>query len=189
MSLIPAFKLDFWNAWIFILPLLVLWLTFMQVNKKKMEDSKVELTRKEKKLFPVLQVTIFVSFIYSVFLPLKLDTAWFYVGLFIYLVGIIFIATAWLSFATTPMGKPVTKWVYHISRNPMDFGWIWTYVGIGIACSSWLYLLFAVMAITLMDFFFTNTEERFCLEKYGDAYQEYMDKTPKWIGIPKSREK
>jgi len=186
MSLIPAFKLDLLNAWIFILPLLVLWLTFIRVNKEKMEGPEVELTRKEKKLFPVLQAIIFVSFIYSVFLPLKLDTVWFYVGLFIYLVGMIFIAMAWLSFATTPLGKPVTKWVYRISRNPMDFGWVWTYVGIGIACASWLYLLFAVVAIVLMDFF-TNTEERFCLKKYGDAYREYMGKTPKWIGIPKSK--
>jgi protein-S-isoprenylcysteine O-methyltransferase Ste14 len=32
-----------------------------------------------------------------------------------------------------------------------------------------------------------GAEERWCLEKYGDAYQEYMNKTPKWIGIPKSR--
>jgi len=29
-------------------------------------------------------------------------------------------------------------------------------------------------------------EERFCLEKYGDAYREYMNRTPRWIGIPKS---
>jgi protein-S-isoprenylcysteine O-methyltransferase Ste14 len=29
-------------------------------------------------------------------------------------------------------------------------------------------------------------EERFLLEKYGDAYREYMNKTPRWIGIPKS---
>jgi protein-S-isoprenylcysteine O-methyltransferase Ste14 len=29
-------------------------------------------------------------------------------------------------------------------------------------------------------------EERFLLEKYGDAYREYMSKTPRWLGIPKS---
>jgi len=31
-----------------------------------------------------------------------------------------------------------------------------------------------------------DAEERWCLDKYGDAYREYMDRTPKWIGIPKS---
>jgi len=29
-------------------------------------------------------------------------------------------------------------------------------------------------------------EEHFCLEKYGDAYREYIDKTPRWLGLPKS---
>jgi len=30
-------------------------------------------------------------------------------------------------------------------------------------------------------------EERGCLETYGDEYKEYMNRTPRWIGIPKSR--
>jgi len=29
-------------------------------------------------------------------------------------------------------------------------------------------------------------EERFCLEKYGDAYRNYLNRTPRWLGIPKS---
>jgi protein-S-isoprenylcysteine O-methyltransferase Ste14 len=32
-------------------------------------------------------------------------------------------------------------------------------------------------------------EERWCLEKYGDAYREYMNRTPRWIGLPKSEKK
>jgi protein-S-isoprenylcysteine O-methyltransferase Ste14 len=29
-------------------------------------------------------------------------------------------------------------------------------------------------------------QERSCLETYRDAYREYMDITPRWLGIPKS---
>jgi protein-S-isoprenylcysteine O-methyltransferase Ste14 len=29
-------------------------------------------------------------------------------------------------------------------------------------------------------------EERFLLEKYGESYREYMERTPRWIGVPKS---
>jgi protein-S-isoprenylcysteine O-methyltransferase Ste14 len=32
-------------------------------------------------------------------------------------------------------------------------------------------------------------EERFCLRQYGEAYREYMNRTPRWIGIAKSGEK
>jgi protein-S-isoprenylcysteine O-methyltransferase Ste14 len=28
-------------------------------------------------------------------------------------------------------------------------------------------------------------EERTCLNKFGNAYREYMDRTPRWLGIPK----
>jgi protein-S-isoprenylcysteine O-methyltransferase Ste14 len=39
------------------------------------------------------------------------------------------------------------------------------------------------------SFYFAPLEEQSCLEKYGDAYREYMDRTPKYIGIPKSEGK
>jgi protein-S-isoprenylcysteine O-methyltransferase Ste14 len=29
-------------------------------------------------------------------------------------------------------------------------------------------------------------EEREFVERFGNAYKEYMNKTPRWIGIPKS---
>jgi protein-S-isoprenylcysteine O-methyltransferase Ste14 len=32
-------------------------------------------------------------------------------------------------------------------------------------------------------------EERTCLEKYGDTYREYMNRTHRWIGLPKAAAK
>jgi protein-S-isoprenylcysteine O-methyltransferase Ste14 len=123
--------------------------------------------------------------IYSVFLPLKLGTVWFYVGLFIYLLGVIFALITEVSFATTPLDKPVTKGAYRISRNPQDFSAFLIMIGMGIACASWLFLLFIMISIIVSNKG-AKAEERFCLEKYGDAYRDYMDRTPRWIGIPKS---
>ncbi|UCE96705.1 MAG: isoprenylcysteine carboxylmethyltransferase family protein, partial [Candidatus Bathyarchaeota archaeon] len=141
--------------------------------------------RKEKKLGNIVTVIFFASLIYGVFLPLKLWTAWFYVGLSIYLLGLVFLIMATLNFATTPLDKPVTKGAYHISRHPMSFGGFLAFIGMGIACISWILLLLAMVFIILMNAL-VIPEERWCLEKYGDAYQEYMDRTPRWIGIPKS---
>jgi protein-S-isoprenylcysteine O-methyltransferase Ste14 len=36
---------------------------------------------------------------------------------------------------------------------------------------------------------FAAAEERHCLEKYGDTYRKYMDRTPRWLGIPKAETK
>jgi protein-S-isoprenylcysteine O-methyltransferase Ste14 len=31
-----------------------------------------------------------------------------------------------------------------------------------------------------------SAEERYCLYRHGDDYRKYKNRTPKWIGIPKS---
>ncbi|UCB60681.1 MAG: hypothetical protein JSW72_01055, partial [Candidatus Bathyarchaeota archaeon] len=62
------------------------------------------------------------------------------------------------------------------------------FIGIGIACASWLFLLLGAVAQILQNICL-DAEERWCLEKYGDAYREYMNRTPRWIGIPKSEKK
>jgi protein-S-isoprenylcysteine O-methyltransferase Ste14 len=28
-------------------------------------------------------------------------------------------------------------------------------------------------------------EEKYCCEQFGGAYREYIDRTPRWMGIPK----
>jgi len=37
--------------------------------------------------------------------------------------------------------------------------------------------------------YFIKIEEAFTLGHYGKAYREYMNRTPRWIGIPKSEKK
>jgi protein-S-isoprenylcysteine O-methyltransferase Ste14 len=95
---------------------------------------------------------------------------------------------AGVSWATNTSDKPITGGVYHISRHPMDFGNFLVLIGIGIACISWVFLVLGVLIITLMNMIAVS-EESFCLKKFGNAYREYMERTPRWIGIPKSQEK
>lgn len=184
MSLVPEFELGLWNGWIFVLPLLLVWLAGLIVNKDKWEEA--PLNEKEKPISRLSFVVTLILFIYPIFLPLRINTVWFYVGFLFYLVGIILVTAAEVNFATTPIGKTVTKGVYRISRNPMFFGGFLSFIGIGLVCVSWIYLLLGILLIILMNVS-VNAEERFCLEKYGDAYREYMNRTPKWIGIPKSK--
>jgi protein-S-isoprenylcysteine O-methyltransferase Ste14 len=33
------------------------------------------------------------------------------------------------------------------------------------------------------------SEERYTLHRYGNEYKKYKNSTPRWIGIPKSKEK
>ena len=51
--------------------------------------------------------------------------------------------------------------------------------------NAWLFLLLSIV-YTGLGFIYTGSEEHACLEKHGDAYREYMERTPRWIGLPKS---
>ena len=183
----PAFELGLWNAWILVIPMLIIF--FFDVRATAARESgksgDFQLTRKEKIIMNAVFLPMIVSFVYAVFLPLQLGTAWLYSGLLTFLFGIVFTIVALLNFATNPKDKVITKGLYRFSRNPMYIGMLLMQIGLGIACSSWLYLLLTVV-LAIMINAVAPSEERYCFYRYGDDYQEYMNKTPRWIGIPKS---
>lgn len=193
MSLIPEFELGLWNAWIFVLSFFSLFIVFkildhLRGKRGSSRPDKPPFNEKEEKLYGISQLAIWASNIYSVFLPLKLDTVWFYAGLSAFLLGMVFTLLAGTSLDATPLDRPATKGLYRISRNPIYLGCFLIYIGAGIACASWLFLLLTAIWVVLYDLLIAP-EERWCLEKYGDAYREYTNRTPKWIGIPKSEKK
>ena len=193
VSLIPEFELGVWNAWIFMLyqviSPLILWLFYRKVWKDvaRKAASSAPSTKNERIFGYVITLLFYALVAYSVFLPLEQGTIWFFIGFFIYLVGVVFEVLTGVSFADTPLERLVTKGVYRISRNPMYFGQFLVCIGTGIACASWVFLLGGTAFVVLLGFS-VPVEERFLLEKYGSTYQEYIDRTPRWIGIPKSEE-
>ena len=196
MSLIPVFDIGLSNAWIFelcaLLPLPILLLIQKRRASKseKGADSKGELdymTQAERRLFAFSRLVMFLPVIYSIFLPLKLGTTWFYVGLPIALVGSIMLLAVWVKFAAAIVGDElITTGLYSYSRHPMYLSWFLMNIGITIACASWLFLLLAIASMLFAHVRFAGFEERLCLDKYGDAYRDYMDRTPRWLGLPKS---
>lgn len=126
-----------------------------------------------------------LTLILGIFVPIELGPWWFYAGLIVYLLGLVMVLLYSISWATAPLGAPLSKGVYAISRHPCYFGFFLAYLGTGIACASWIYLLCALVWIVSWQIAVVE-EERILLEKYSDAYQQYMDRTPRWIGFPKT---
>jgi len=193
MSLIPGFELGFWNAWIFMFPSLVLLLLcFPVMMKKDVPGGPARITCKSKTTLLVAILSKFIFFpavVYSVFLPLELGTVWFYLGLPITLIGIAGSLAVLVSWIITPVGEPVTRGIYRYSRHPMYVTMFLVLLGVGIASVSWVFLLFAIITgVGVTRPYFVKIEEAQCLGHYGDAYREYMNRTPRWIGIPKSKE-
>jgi protein-S-isoprenylcysteine O-methyltransferase Ste14 len=189
MSLVPAFEIGVWNAWIFVLYSLVLVFLLPVVNKSAKETDNITISsvynRREMIILYSYHIIAFLLLIYSVFLPLRLGTVWFYTGLPIALLGLAIYTMVVVSFATTPLNREVmNKGPFRYSRHPMYLSSSLAYIGVGIACASWLFLLLSV-AYMVLSMISAVPEERFLLKKYGDSYREYMNRTPRWIGVPR----
>jgi protein-S-isoprenylcysteine O-methyltransferase Ste14 len=186
MSVIPVFEIGIWNAWIFMLINFLPMPIIMRVHKGALEDSMRAYGEAHKTVNRIAWVLWILTFVYSILLPLRLGEIWSYVGLPIAIVGTVTYIMVIVFFVTTPIGeKPITTGIYRYSRHPMYITQLVMLIGVGIASASWLFLLLTIV-YTGLGFIYAGSEERICLEKYGDAYREYMERTPRWIGLPKS---
>lgn len=185
MSLIPAFEIGVWNAWVLSLiflfvqfvPLALLNLIYKGTFKKAAAPSSgVGIDR-------FINLVMIIAFVYSIFLPLKLGEVWFYTGIPLFALGLVMLKVAYFNFASTPPDEPSTKGLYRFSRNPLYLAMFLVFIGISIASASWVFLLVSVILMVLINIS-VAAEEQFCLEKYGDAYAEYMKRIPRWPGWP-----
>ncbi len=186
MSLIPALKIGLWNAWLFMSAFLLQMLVMLFADKRIWKKSHVPINARQNKLeryAGILGNLIWLLALgYSIFLPLQLGTIWFYVGLSVFIIGLLLMTIATLNFITTPADLLITKGLYQFSRHPMYLATFFICLGSGIAAASWLFIFFSII-IALCFHQEALIEERYCLDKYGSAYQEYMTSVPRWFGV------
>ena len=188
MPLVPAFEIGVCNAWIFIVPYVLFnfGLPFLTINKKSTFWMWPSYTKLERICLLIGMLLMGGMWIYSIFLPLSTGTALLYAGLFVYLLGWVPLVLAYLTFMATTVDKPNTTGIYRFSRHPWYLGMLLLYIGTGIASASWVYILVAFLLLATYRSAYMIPEERMCCERFRNAYREYMNRTPRWIGIPKS---
>jgi protein-S-isoprenylcysteine O-methyltransferase Ste14 len=188
MSLIPAFKIGIWNAWLFMSVFLLQMIPMLFTEKHIREKSHVPVEARRNKSDKYAGITgnivWLLALAYSVFLPLQPGTYWFNIGLAVFIAGLIFLATATVNFITTPADQLITRGIYQLSRHPMYLATFLICLGTGIATISWLFIMLSLMMILCFNQE-ALIEERYCLDKYGSAYQEYMKRVPRWFNVPK----
>ncbi|MFC2069395.1 methyltransferase family protein [Chloroflexota bacterium] len=121
---------------------------------------------------------------YSIFLPFQVGTPWLWIGLLLFIAGLVILILTTNSIASTPTDKPFTSGVYRLSRHPGYLSMILVYLGVSIAAVSWLFSLVTVVTFFLL-LYQVRKEESYCCVKFGNAYSEYMLRTQRWIGILK----
>jgi protein-S-isoprenylcysteine O-methyltransferase Ste14 len=182
VSLIPDFQIGFFNAWLGIVPIILTMIIIFVPNKIALNRAAdmSSYTKKEKYTALVSTGIFYLTLLYLVVVPLKIGTAWFYLGSIIYLFGIFPYILGMYNFANTPLNKPAVEGVYKISRNPMYFFSAVTIFGMGIAGASWL-IIFFISLYMILNHFTILSEEKFCSEKYGESYLKYAQSVPRYF--------
>ena len=182
------FELGIFNAYILFLIYFIcsmLPFIFKRTNKTKEINPRSVSGDDFAKVLSSLSFIVFIlAIIVSLFLPLIFNSIFFYIGLIIWVIGLITTISVFISWTNTEEGKPVTTGVYKYSRNPMYISFALIFIGISLATISWVFLLIGIVNV-IIAIVFVDFEEKSCLEKFGDKYKIYMQNTPRWIGFSK----
>ena len=189
MLLIPDLQLGLFNAWILMICLVILPIITNFLIKDKNTSKKLRTSvpvKFEKALNIMSMLVVYLGFIYSIFLPIEYGTIWFFIGGIFFLIGFILYLSAIVSLRNVSANKSFDKGAYRLSRHPLYTSMIFIFVSVIIICLSWVFLILLVFLL-LHLVIAVPAEEKYCLDKYGEDYRRYLEKTPRWIGLPRRR--
>jgi protein-S-isoprenylcysteine O-methyltransferase Ste14 len=183
MELIPALEIGWINGWILICLLylmygILLWAFPKDVVARLYDKS--GRTKRQKIFIYIGSLFAFVYFALIIFTPLKIGSTVFIIGIILFALGLAGFVSALFNFKNVPFDQPVTGGLYRISRHPQQLMFFISFFGICIAIGSWLILLLQMVSSIFLHFRIL-AEEKACLERYGDAYRDYMKRVPRYF--------
>lgn len=135
----------------------------------------------EKKAYVIYQISNIVLFLYLFFSIVKVDFSFsFYIGVFCYCLGILLCAISMIYFAFPDAEGLNINGIYQFSRNPMYVGYFICFIGMSFLTQS-LIIFLIVLIFQVSAHWIILSEERWCLEKFGYKYKEYMKKVRRYI--------
>jgi len=183
----PAFEAGFFNGWLFMIVYPLQWLAVLilpkRIAKRTSHPSGIIRTWKDRIMAILTQGLWIGATVYSVFVPLRIGTPWFWVGLVSFLLGLAVLILASIAVTVTPENVPFTSGMYRFSRHPMYLSMLLVYLGVSIASFSWLFLL-VTAATFLLQRYQLLKEEAWCSERFGRSYRDYAGVTARWFGLP-----
>jgi len=129
-----------------------------------------------------------IYFLYSIVVPVRLDTSFAITGLVVYIIGFLFYSAAWITIATSGGGRVISKGPFQFSRHPVYVSSAVLFIGAGVISKSYIFLGLSIL-VGITHMYNALAEERICLEIYGDEYRRYISSTPRWLGRPAPKAK
>lgn len=129
----------------------------------------------------IYQISNVAIFVYLCFLKVIIESSWqFYTGLIIYVFGLMLCAISIVNFSVPSNEGLNLNGLYQFSRNPMYLSYFIYFVGCALLTQSLLLYGF-VLIFQITSHWIVLSEERWCIEKFGEAYKQYMKKVRRYI--------
>jgi len=183
MELIPVLEIGWLNGWLLIGLLYLTYSILLKVFPNDVVARLYDRSRRSKRRKVYIFIGSILAVVYFgliIFTPLKIGSPVFIPGMMLYAFGLTGFIIALFNFKSTPTDKLVTIGLYRISRHPQQTMFFITFIGICIAIGSWTALF-----VQLLSSIFLHSrvlaEEKACLERYGEAYQNYIKRVPRYL--------
>lgn len=139
------------------------------------------LQKKEYIAYYVYQISNVFIFLQLLFLKVKTEFIWqFYVGVSVYILGLLLLIIPIVHFARLPKDGLNTEGIYKVSRNPMYVAYFVYFIGCVLLTRSFLLFVFVII-FQLSAHWIILSEERWCIQQFGDRYRQYMNEVRRYI--------
>jgi protein-S-isoprenylcysteine O-methyltransferase Ste14 len=183
MELTPALEIGWLNGWMPLGLLVLVEGLLLKVFPKEVVARLFDRSgwNKKQAVFTVIgKLFSLACLVLIVFTRLKVGSGVFIVGAVLYVLGLVGLVAAILDFRNTPLGQPVTRGLYTVSRHPQIVMLFIMFLGMCLAIGSWLALLSLLMSKVLQHIGILAEEEA-CLAQYGETYRAYMKGVPRYF--------
>lgn len=156
-------------------------LTLLNKDAVKRAAYFAPLAGKEITAYWVYQISNLAIFIYICFLTVRIRFFWiFCAGLFFYATGLILCAVSIVNFAKPSDEGLNCNGLYRFSRNPMYVSYFIYFAGCALLTQS-LSLFGIVIIFQISSHWIILSEEKWCIETFGEEYRQYMKKVRRYI--------
>ncbi len=171
------------SAFLLIIPIILLRYGLLGLLGKealKRAGFFAPLSGNEKTAYIIYQLATALILICLVFVKINTDSVWFYAGLIIFCLGTVLYAASIINYAKPGGNGMNTGGLYRISRNPMYVAYFLYFLGCVFLTCSWV-LLALLIAYQISSHWIVLSEERWCIQQFGDEYLEYMKKVRRYF--------
>lgn len=171
------------NAIFTVIPILLIRYGLLGlVNKNALKRAALfaPIIGNEKAAFWVYQITTILILVYLFFLKIDTGAGWFYAGIALYSLGIVLYAISTINYAKPDRNGMNLKGIFKISRNPMYVAYFIIFLGCAVLTESWI--LFGLLIVfQISAHWIILSEERWCMQQFGEEYKKYMDNVRRYI--------